>query len=75
MILHNIYIARNDTILKKPDLSLDPNTSEKRDRETVRELLKMRACRKVKDSSKETSKIRDTLLQKLWLEKETGKVC
>lgn len=74
MVLHNICLTRKDTIPKKLDLSIDPSTNEKRDRETVRELLQMRACRKIKDSSVEAGKVRSALVEKLWLEKETGKV-
>ena len=74
MVLHNICLTQKDTIPKKLDLSVDPSTNEKRDRETVRELLQMKACRKVKDTSKEAGKIRSALVEKLWLEKETGEV-
>ena len=74
MVLHNICLTQKDTIPQKLDLSVDPSTNEKRDRATVRELLQMMACRKVKDTSKEAGKIRSALVEKLWLEKETGEV-
>ncbi|CAB4039970.1 Hypothetical predicted protein [Paramuricea clavata] len=51
VVLHNICIAHVDAISKKCDLSIDPVTNEKRDRETVRALLGMRSCRKLKDTS------------------------
>lgn len=75
MVLHNVCIARKDTVTTKCDLSIDPKTNGKRDRETVRELLDMTSCQKVKDTSSEAGKIRDALADKLWLEKETGHVC
>ena len=75
MVLHNICILRKDTIPKKLDLSIDPSTSQRRDREVVRELLQMRACQKMKDTSKEAGKIRDALVEKLWSERETGDIC
>ena len=33
MVLHNICIERGDSIARKLDLSVDPSTQEKRDRE------------------------------------------
>ena len=76
MVLHNICIERKDTIPKKLDLSIDPSTNEKRNRATVRELLQMRFCRKIKDTSTEAGKIRNGLVEKLWLEKESnGEIC
>jgi hypothetical protein len=74
MILHDICLTRKDTVPKKLDLSVDPSTNKKQDRETVRELLQMTACRKVKDTSKEDGKIRSALVENPWLEKETGEV-
>ena len=64
VVLHNIYLTRKDTCPKKLDLSLDPNSSEKRDRETVRELLQTRAYQKVNDTSTEASEIINALVEK-----------
>ena len=75
MVLHNVCLDRKDSIPKKLDLSVDPGTNEKRDSAKVRELLQMRACRQIKDSSVEAGKIRNALVEKLWLERETGEVC
>ena len=75
MVLHNICIDRKDSIPKKLDLSIDPSTNEKRDSTKVRELLQMRACRRIKDSLVEAGRIRSALVEKLWLEKQTGEVC
>ena len=73
MVLHNICIAR-DAISKKLDLSLDAN-GQKRNREEIRKLLQMRNCSSIRDVSLEANKVRNALCEKLWLEKETGKVC
>ena len=66
MVLHNICIDRGDSIARKFDLSVDPSTQEKRDREEIRNLLQMTDCRSSKDTSAEAVK--------LWVEKETGQV-
>ena len=74
MVLHNTCIAQGDTISKKLDLSLDAN-GQKRDREQIRKLLQMRNCSSMRDVSLEANKVRNALCEKLWLEKETDKVC
>ena len=74
MVLHNICIARGDAISKKLDLSLDAN-GQKRNREEIRKLLQLRNCSSIRDVSLEANKVRNALCEKLWLEKETGKVC
>ena len=66
MVLHNISIETGASIARKLDLSVDPSTQEKRDREEIKKLLQMRDCRSSKDTSAEAVK--------LWVEKETGKV-
>mgnify|MGYP001800753602 CR=1 FL=1 len=55
------------------DLSLNTN-GQKRNREEVRKLLKMRNCATIRDVSLEANKVRNALCEKLWLEKETDKV-
>lgn len=74
MVLHNICIAQGDSISKKLDLTVDPSTQEKRDREEIRKFLEMTECRSSKDNSGEAVEARDALYKKLWVEKETGKV-
>ena len=69
MVLHNICIDRGDTMCKQLDLTLDPLTNERRDRDTIRKLLKMRSCPKTRDSCGQASNIRDSLCDKLWKEK------
>ena len=61
MVLHNICIERGDSISRKLDLSVDPTTQEKRDREEIRKLLQMTDCRSSKDTSDEAVKVRDVL--------------
>ena len=75
MVLHNICLNLGDTMPKKLDLTIDLSTNEKRDRAKIREILEMRNCTKVRDSSLQAEKIRDALTEKLWIEKETGYIC
>jgi hypothetical protein len=75
MVLHNICLALGDTLPKKLDLTIDLATNEKRNREKIREVLQMRNCAKVRDSSAQAENIRAALTEKLWLEKETGQIC
>ena len=74
MVLHNICKQRGDSIARKLDLSVDPGTQEKRDREEIRKLLQMTNCKSSKDTSAEAVKVRDASGEKLRVEKETGKV-
>ena len=74
MVLHNTCIAQGDAIAKKLDLSLDEN-GQKRNREEIRKLLQMRNCSSIRDVSVEANKVWNALCEKLWLEKETDKVC
>ena len=60
------------TLSHKLDLTLDPVTQEKRDREEIRKLLQMRECAPVRDVTAEAIRIRNAMCEKLWLEKETG---
>ena len=41
MVLHNIFIERGDSISRKLDLSVDPNTQENRDLDEIRKLFQM----------------------------------
>lgn len=74
VVLHNICINRGDSISKKLDLTVDPNTQEKRPCEEIRKLLQMRDCSNARDTSTEAKKVRDALCKKLWLEKNSGEV-
>ena len=75
IVLHNICLHLSDTMPRKLDLTIDLSTNEKKDRAKIREILEMRNCTKVRDSSLQTEKIRDALAEKLWLENETGHIC
>ena len=70
IVIHNICLEHGDTILTKLDLTIDPITNQKRDRKTIRDLLQMRNCKPVKDSSKAANCIRNALSDKLWEEKQ-----
>ena len=70
IVLHNLCIEYNEPFPVQPDIAADPMTLERRDRETVRDLLNMRRCAKVKDTSVQAGKIRATLKDKLWKEKQ-----
>ena len=72
MVLHNVCIMQGDTISKKLDLTIDPASNEKREREEVKKLLQMRECKCIHDNSKEASAIRNSLTVKLWAEKQSG---
>ena len=41
IVLHNICIEREDTLSNQHDLTIDPETSERRPREVIREILNM----------------------------------
>ena len=73
MVLHNTCIMRGDAISRKLDLSLD-ECGGKRNRDELRKLLQMRDCLSIRDASWEAARIRDALCEKLWLEKQMGKV-
>ena len=75
MVLHNTCIERGETISKKLNLTVDPITSQRQDREQVQELLQMTSCGKIRDLSHQASVIRDTLAEKLFAAKESGEVC
>ena len=74
VVLHNTCINRGDSISKKLDLTVDPNSQEKRPREEIRKLLQMWDCSNARDTSTEAKKVRDALCRKLWLEKNSGEV-
>ena len=75
MMHHNVCIERGETTTRKQDLTLDPFSNEKRPRAEIRELLKMRSCTKVKDTSAYGKIVRNAIAKKLMLERTTGRVC
>lgn len=72
LVLHNICIDLGDTLPRKLDLTIDPVTNQGRSRAKVRELLQMRECEKIRDTSYQGLLVRDALAEKFWSEKETG---
>jgi hypothetical protein len=70
IVLHNICLEHEDTISTKLNLTFDPLTNQRRDRNTIRELLNMRYCKPVKDSSIAANHIRVALIDSLWTEKQ-----
>ena len=74
VVLHNICLEKGDTITREIDLAIDPQTGNRRDRATIRELLQMRACDKIPDTDTRARLIREGLIEKLWLEKQGGGV-
>ena len=74
LIPHNVCIDQGDSISKKLDLTIDPNTQERRPREEIRKLLHMTNYSAVKDTSSEAQKVREALCKKLRLEKSTREV-
>ena len=75
IVLHNICIDRGGTISKQLDLTLDPVTNQRRDKNQVRELLQMTSCERIRDASKQANAIRDALADKLFMEEQTRVVC
>ena len=75
MILNNISIEQGDSLSRKLDLTFSPDTLEKRNRDEIRDLLKMTACQNLKDTGYLGKKVRNALCQKVWSEKKTGNVC
>jgi hypothetical protein len=74
MILDNICIEQGDSLSKKLDLTFKPDTLGKRTRNEIKELLQMTDCPKIKDTVDLAKNVTDALCQKVWLEKEIGKV-
>ena len=70
IVLHNICISRGESLNRKLDLTTDPNSNEWRDRATIRSLLNMTECERIPDTNHEAIRIRNSLAEKLWLEKQ-----
>ena len=75
IVLHNRCIDRGDTIPQKLDLTRDPSTGELRDRETIRRLLQLRDCPKIRDTCPQATRIQYALVEKFWREREGRGVC
>lgn len=65
MVLHNACLENGDTIPTKLDLTINPDTSQKRDRSTIRNILLMKSSgRSVNPTSKQADKVRLTISKK-----------
>lgn len=75
IVLHNVCIDQGDSISKKLDLTLDQVTQERRNRVDIRDLLQMRDCLIVKNTSDASAqKIENALTDNLWQDRVTGMV-
>lgn len=73
IVLHNVCIDQGDSISKKLDLTLDQVTQERRNRVDIRDLLQMRDCLIVKNTSDASAqKIENALTDNLWQDRVTG---
>ena len=71
IVLHNLHNSLEDTNSGSWDWDLffDEST-KKRPREELRQLLKKRSSDKVRDTSREAIKVRDSFKAKFWGEKQ-----
>ncbi len=66
MVLHNLCIESNDPIPSALDITIDPSTKKKRDRDVIRDLLLMKVSKKIIDPKKnEANKDRNAITRKL----------
>ena len=72
MVLHNVCLERGETMSKVLNLTTDPVTNQRRDRERIWELLQMTSCGIIRDSGNQASAIREALGETLFAEKESG---
>ena len=70
IVLHNLCIDLGDILPRAWDLNYDDHENKRRPAEAVRELLNMTRCRKIADTSKQASIIRNCLKDKFWREKQ-----
>ena len=71
MVLHTICIDNGDTLPLKLDVTIDPSTCQKRNREHIRDILMMKSSAKTLDPVKnEATKVRNAIKKKLWSELE-----
>ena len=74
MILHNICLDQGDTLPKKLDITIDATKNQKRDRETIRNMLLMKSnAKSYKSKNSRAIKLRDAIKKKLWKEFENSK--
>ena len=71
MVLHNICISKGGVLPKTLDITVDPNTSQRRECSEIRDILHMiNSHRLGNNNDYEAIKIRNTLADRFWQEKE-----
>ena len=70
MVLHNICISQGDILPRTLDVTIDPNTNQRRESSEIRDIFHMMDPSKPRNQEKRASRIRDTLANRFWLEKQ-----
>ena len=70
IVLHNICIDRNDILSRKLDLTNDPVTGQRRNRDKIRQLLHMGFSSPSRETGKAAESVRRSLTDKFWREKQ-----
>lgn len=71
MVLHNICISRGDVMPRTLDITIDPNTNQRRESSEIRDILHMMNPTKAWDNDNGANRIRNLLADKFWQEKES----
>ena len=61
VVLHNVCIAKRDVTLRQWDMRYDLATNKRRSTEEVQQLLQMRSCKRIFDTSRKAVMIREAL--------------
>ena len=70
MVLHNICISKGDVLPRTLDITIDPNTNQRRERSEIRDILHMTDSSRPRNHEKRASRIRDLLASRFWREKQ-----
>ena len=70
MVLNNICISQGDILPRTLDVTIDPNTNQRRESSKIPDILHMMDLSKPRNHEKRASRIRDTLANRFWLEKQ-----
>ena len=70
IVLHNICIDRNDILSRKLDLTNDPVTGQRRNRDKIRQLLHMGFSSPSRETGKAAESVRSSLTDKFRREKK-----